>query len=103
MERRIKEKKIILLGWDKTSLIIEKIKILLLLLLLFEKTGEGESDKIQETQVMPNTIAHHWLTYDGQTGPSQPAPPGLYTDHDIPWYGISFWPVQVCRSGGAPS
>lgn len=49
--------------------------LVLIILLLLEQKREGERDKIQEIQVMPNTIARHWLNNDGQTGPSQPAPP----------------------------
>ena len=34
---------------------------------------------------------------------SRPTPPRLYTGHDVPWYGIALWLVQVSRPGYAPS
>ena len=48
-------------------------------------------------QVMHSTVAHHSLT-DAQLVPEQrSAPlPGLYTGHDIIWYGI-----PLCQFGSA--
>ena len=53
---------------------------------------------------MHNAIAHHLLT-DARAAirPSWPTPPSLYTGHDVPWYGISLWLVQVSCPGYAPS
>ena len=34
---------------------------------------------------------------------SRPTPPCLYTGHDVPWYGIALWLVQVSCPGYAPS
>ena len=34
---------------------------------------------------------------------AQPTPPCLYTGHDVPWYGIPLWLVQVSCPGYAPS
>ena len=31
------------------------------------------------------------------------SPPCLYTGHDVPWYGIPLWLVQVSCPGSAPS
>ena len=72
------------------------------------KKGREKKKKRNKTQgkkpMMHNAIAHHPLT-DARAGirPSQPAPPCLYTGHDIPWYGISLWLVQVSCPGYAPS
>lgn len=30
---------------------------------------------------------------------SQPILPSLYTEHEVLWYGISIWPIQVTSSG----
>ena len=54
-------------------------------------------------QVMHNAIAHH-LPTDAQLVPEQrspprPAPPSLYTRHDVTWYGIPLWPVWVSCPG----
>ena len=53
---------------------------------------------------MHNAIAHHPLT-DAQATirASRPTPPSLYTGHDVPWYGIPLWLVQVSCSGYASS
>ena len=60
--------------------------------------------KPKKRQVMHNAIAHHPLT-DARAAirPSQPTPPSLYTGHDVLWYGISLWLVQVSCPGYAPS
>ena len=34
---------------------------------------------------------------------ARPTPPCLYTGHDVPWYGIPLWLVQVSCPGSAPS
>ena len=64
-----------------------------------QKKGGGK-----KTPVMHNAIAHHLLT-DARAAicPSQPTPPGLHTGHDVLWYGISLWLVQVSCPGYAPS
>ena len=56
----------------------------------------------KKRQVMHN--AHHLLT-DAQAAicPSWPTAPSLYTGHDILWYGILLWLVQVSCPGRAPS
>ena len=58
----------------------------------------------KKRQVMHNAIAHHTLT-DARAAicPSWPTPPSLYTEHDVLWYGISLWLVQVSCPGYAPS
>ena len=60
--------------------------------------------KPKKRQVMHNAIAHHPLT-DARAaiGTSRPTPPSLYTEHDILWYRISLWLVQVSCAGCAPS
>ena len=59
---------------------------------------------LKKRQVMHNAIAHHPLT-DARAAmrPSQPTPPYLYTEHDVPWYGIPLWLVRVGCPGYAPS
>jgi len=58
--------------------------------------------------MMHNAVAHHPLN-DAQPAPSSnltPCPPifpSLYIEHDIMWYGISFWSVRVSCPGCAPS
>ena len=53
---------------------------------------------------MHNAIAHHPLTHaPAAIRPSWPAPPGLYTGHEVPWYGISLWLARVSCPGHAPS
>ena len=58
----------------------------------------------KKRQVMHNAVAHHPLT-DARAAirPSRPTPPCLYTGHDVPWYGIPLWLVQVSCPGSAPS
>ena len=60
--------------------------------------------KPKKRQVMHNAIAHHPLT-DARAAicASQPAPPCLYTGHDVPWYGIALWLVWLSCPGHAPS
>lgn len=36
-------------------------------------------------------------------GSSWPAPPSLYTEHEILWHGILFWQDWVSSFGCAPS
>lgn len=36
-------------------------------------------------------------------GPFQLTPPSLYTEHDILWYGMSLWLIQVSCPGCGPS
>ena len=60
--------------------------------------------KPKKRQVMHNAIAHHPLTdARAMICPSWPAPPCLYTGHDVPWYGISLWLVWVSCPDHAPS
>lgn len=44
-------------------------------------------------------MAQHLLA-DAQPVPEQHLPdsflPNLHTEHDTPWYGLSFWPAGVC-------
>ena len=58
----------------------------------------------KKRQVMHNAIAHHPLT-DARAAihPSLPTPPSLYPRHDVPWYGIPLWLVQVSCPAYAPS
>ena len=65
-----------------------------------KRREEGKGKKT----VMHNAMAHHPLT-DAQAAihPSWPTPPCLYTGHDVPWYGISLWLVQVSCPSSASS
>ena len=67
-------------------------------------TKRERETKPKKRQVMHNAIAHHPLT-DVQAAirPSWPTPPSLYTEHDVLWYGIPLWLVQVSCPGYAPS
>ena len=69
----------------------------------YNKKKKGVGGK-KKTPVMHNAVAHHLLT-DARAAsrPSWPTPPCLYTGHDVPWYGISLWLVQVSCPSYAPS
>ena len=67
-----------------------------------KKGGGGKGKKNQP--VRHNAIAHHPLTnVRAAIHASWPTPPCLYTGHDVPWYGIPLWLVQVSCPGYAPS
>lgn len=88
-----KEKKIELMDWDKNSFITE---MNITIIVIKMRGREGDTTK---EQVMHNATVHHLLN-DDQSAPepqspscSWPTAPSLYSEHDVLWYGTSFWPV----------
>ena len=99
-------KKVKLVCWDKNSLIIEikyyKNNI------CNEKEDNKKRNKTQEKtsdaqcNCSPLTVqcpASPWAAI----APSWMSPPTLYTEHDILWYGISLWLLQVSYPAYDPS
>ena len=68
------------------------------------RESNGAASARSKRRVMQNATAHHPLT-DARAAicPSYPAPPSLYTGHDVLWYGIALWLVGVSCPGCAPS
>ena len=57
-----------------------------------EKTSKAQCSCSPPADQCQAAICASWQT-----------PPCLYTGHDVPWYGIALWLVQVSCPGYAPS
>ena len=70
----------------------------------YNKKGRGVGEKSSDAQYNCSPPADRCpVSSRAAIRAAWPTPPCLYTGHDVPWYGIALWLVQVGCPGCAPS